>query len=125
MGNRAISDVFVFNTAIDTRPPQISKIRSQGDVQTVEIQPDRSRAAQLIVSWETDEPATSQVLYGEGARGDNYPFSTQTDSEMRTKHVLVVNNLSPSKVYHFKVVSKDGAGNAGESGSVTAITPKG
>jgi hypothetical protein len=107
------------------RPPEISGIRSEGDVQSADIQPDRSRAAQLIISWETDEPATSQVLYGEGAGGDNFPFSTQTDSQMRMKHVIVVNNLSPSKVYHFKVVSKDGASNVGESGSVTAITPKG
>lgn len=37
---------------------------------------------------------------------------------------MVISNLSPSRVYHFKVISKDAAGNVGESGSVTAITPK-
>ena len=124
MGNRAISDVYSFTTATDTRPPQVFGIKSEGDVQSSDVQSDRSRSAQLVISWETDEPSTSQVLYGEGAGGDGYPFSTQTDSEMRYKHVVVVSNLSPSKVYHFKIISKDSAANTGESGSVTAITPK-
>lgn len=124
MGNRAVSAVHAFTTATDTRPPEISSIRSEGDIQSSDIQSDRSRSAQLIISWETDEPSSSQVLYGEGAGNDGYPYSTQTDSEMRTKHVIIVSNLTPSKVYHFKVVSKDNAGNVGESGSVTSITPK-
>jgi hypothetical protein len=124
MGNRAVSDVYTFTTATDTRPPQVFSIKSEGDVQSSDVQADRTRSAQLVISWETDEPSTSQVLYGEGAGGDGYPFSTQTDSEMRYKHVIVVSNLAPSKVYHFKVISKDIAGNVGESGSVTAITPK-
>jgi hypothetical protein len=124
MGNRATSDVYAFTTATDTRPPEVFGIRSEGDIQSSDIQTDRSRSAQLIISWETDEPSTSQVLYGEGAANDGYPYSTQTDAEMRYKHVMIVSNLTPSKVYHFKVVSKDSAGNVGESGSVTSITPK-
>jgi hypothetical protein len=124
MGNRAVSDVYAFTTATDTRPPKVSGIRSEGDIQSSDIQSDRSRSAQLIISWQTDEPSTSQILYGEGAASDGFPYSTQTDSQMRYEHVLIVSNLSPSKVYHFKVVSKDSAGNVGESGSVTSITPK-
>jgi hypothetical protein len=124
MGNRAVSEVYAFTTATDTRPPEVYGIKSEGDIQSSDIQTDRSRSAQLIISWETDEPSTSQVMYGEGAANDGYPYSTQTDSEMRYKHVIIVSNLSPSKVYHFKVVSKDSAGNVGESGSVTSITPK-
>jgi hypothetical protein len=77
-----------------------------------------------VISWDTDEPSTSQVFYGEGANGEGFPYSTQTDAEMRTKHVVLISNLAPSKVYHFKVVSSDIARNNGESGSVTAITPK-
>ncbi len=124
MGNRAVSDVYAFTTATDTRPPVISSIKSEGDIQSSDIQSDRSRSAQLIISWKTDEPSTSQVLYGEGATNDGFPYSTQTDSQMRYEHVMIVSNLSASKVYHFKVVSKDSAGNVGESGSVTSITPK-
>lgn len=126
MGNRATSLPYSFTTAIDTRPPDIFNIRSSSDIQSLESQSDRSRSAQLIISWETDEPATSQVLYGEGVGLDGgYSFSTPLDSELRFKHVVVVGNLSPSKVYNFKVLSRDAAGNLGESGSVTAITPKG
>jgi hypothetical protein len=125
MGNRAVSEVYAFTTATDTRPPEVFGIKSEGDIQSSDIQTDRSRSAQLIISWETDEPSTSQVLYGEGAANDGYPYSTQTDAEIRYKHVMIVSNLAPSKVYHFKVVSKDSVGNVGESGSVTSITPKG
>ncbi|MFA7682991.1 MAG: hypothetical protein WCX94_02490, partial [Candidatus Dojkabacteria bacterium] len=95
MGNRATSDVYAFTTATDTRPPVVSGIKSEGDVQSSDIQSDRSRSAQLIISWDTDEPGTSQVLYGEGAGNDGYPYSTQTDGEMRTKHVIIVSNLTP------------------------------
>lgn len=123
-GNRAVSDAYLFTTATDTRPPKISNIKSYGDIQSADIQSDRSRSGQLIISWDTDEPSSSQVMYGEGTNSDSYAFSTQTDGEMRYKHVIIVANLSPSKVYHFKALSKDSAGNTGESGSVTAITPK-
>ena len=37
-------------------------------------------------------------LYGEGTSGI-YNYSTQTDSELRTKHVVVISGLTPSKVY--------------------------
>ena len=123
-GNRAISDPYLFTTATDTRPPKISNIKSYGDTQSADVQTDRSRSGQLVISWDTDEPSSSQVMYSEGASGDNYSYSTQTDGEMRQKHVIIVANLAPSKVYHFKVLSKDEAGNLGESKSVTAITPK-
>ena len=124
MGNRATSEIYAFTTATDTRPPEISGIKSEGDIQSSDVQSDTGRSAQLIISWETDEPSTSQVLYGEGANSDGYPYSTQTDGDLRYNHVVIISNLSPSKVYHFKVVSKDSAGNVGESGSVTSITPK-
>ena len=125
MGNRTDSDLYTFTTAVDTRPPEIFNIRSVGDIQGRDVQPDRNRSAQLVISWETDEPATSQVLYGEGTSLGHYPFSTQTDLEYRMKHVVIVSHLSPSTVYNFKIVSRDLAGNVGESSGITAITPKG
>ncbi|HCC68166.1 TPA: hypothetical protein DEP90_03130 [Patescibacteria group bacterium] len=123
MGNKAFSDTITFTTATDTRPPVISNARVVGDLISRTIQSEKSRSAQLIVSWETDEPATSRVEYGEGTMG-TYSSSTNINSELRTKHSIVLTNLTPSKVYHLKLVSDDIAGNIGEYGPMISITPK-
>ena len=123
LGNKATSDEIRFTTATDTRPPKITNIKVQGDLLSRNIQSERSRSAQLIVSWETDEPSTSRVEYGEGTSGI-YNYSTQTDSELRTKHVVVISGLTPSKVYSIGVVSVDTAENEANSTPIVTITPK-
>ena len=123
MGNKAYSDTVTFTTATDTRPPEISNARVVGDLISRAVQSEKSRSAQLVVCWETDEPATSRVEYGEGSLGE-YVNSTNTGQDLRTKHSVVINNLIPSKVYHLNIVSEDIAGNIGEYGSIISITPK-
>ncbi len=123
MGNRAISDKVTFTTATDTRPPIISNVKVMGDLISRSIQGDKSRSAQLIVTWDTDEPSTSHVEYGEGSLG-NYTSSTSISSEIRTKHSVIISNLSPSKVYNVNIVSEDIAGNQSEKGPIITITPK-
>jgi hypothetical protein len=76
-----------------------------------------------VVSWETSEPATSRVEFGEGG-ASLYTSSTKLDQELRTKHLVIVSGLTPSKVYSLKVVSSDSYGNASEYGPLVSITPK-
>jgi len=123
LGNKAISEMLRFTTSTDTRPPEISNVKVQGDLLSGSIQSDTSRSAQLIISWDTDEPSTSRIEYGEGTQGI-YTSSSQTDNELRTKHVVIITGLVPSKVYSLKVISSDIAGNAKEFGPVISITPK-
>ncbi|MCC7290379.1 DUF2341 domain-containing protein [bacterium] len=59
-----------------------------------------------MVSWETNEIATSQVEYGTSelyglitAEGDINPRVTE--------HFLQLTNLSPCQIYHYRVISKD------------------
>lgn len=123
LGNKAVSDEVRFTTATDTRPPEILNIRVEGTVMSTSVQTDRNRSAQLIVRWETDEPATSRVEYREGS-GDSYNNSTQTETEKRTKHVVIISGLTPSKVYNLNIISSDEAGNIREMKPVISITPK-
>ena len=123
LGNKATSSTINFTTLTDTRPPVISNAHVEGTLLSSSIQGDKDRSAQLIVSWETDEPSDSRVEYGEGSSG-LYASSTQTDSEQRTKHTVIISGLTPSKVYHLNIISKDISGNVVEYNPLIAITPR-
>ena len=122
IGNEATSDTQLFTTATDTRPPQISDFRVEGSVNPTSAG-SRESSAQLIVSWNTDEPGTSQVEFGEGT-GADYSSKTQEDSNLTLNHLVVISGFTPSKVYHLRAISKDKAGNEGLSIDMVTITPK-
>lgn len=123
IGNEAISDTQRFTTATDTRPPQITDLRVEGAAIPPTATTAQESTAQLIVSWNTDEPAASQVEFGEGT-GTTYSSKTQEDSNLTYNHVVIISNLTPSKVYHLRAISKDKAGNVGHSIDTVTITPK-
>jgi hypothetical protein len=123
-GNEAESDPQRFTTATDTRPPQVSEVNVEGIVATRGGNGgDDEAEAQLVVSWTTDEQSTSQVEYGEGT-GTTYAQKTQEDTGLVTNHTVVISGLTPSKVYHLRIVSRDKASNVGNSIDTVAITPK-
>lgn len=123
VGNEATSDAQRLTTATDTRPPQISDLHVEGSNIPAVTQTAQEQTAQLIVSWNTDEPATSQVEFGEGT-GSTYAQKTQEDSNLTFNHIVIISNLTPSKVYHLRSLSKDKAGNVGNSIDTVTITPK-
>ena len=43
---------------------------------------------------------------------------------MTYNHVVILSNLVPSRVYHFRAMSTDSAGNEGYSVDTVTITPK-
>lgn len=123
LGNEAVSDRLRFTTATDTRPPKISDMVIEGsNVPQVSTTAQGSNS-QLIVTWTTDEPATSQVEYGEGT-GTTYSQITQEDQTLTYNHLVIVSGLTPSKVYHLRAISKDSAGNISRSVDTVTITPK-
>lgn len=122
IGNEARSEEIVFTTAFDTRPPLITDVKVEGSVLSAGASQEE-KIAQLVVTWTTDEPATSQVEYGEGS-GTTYSQKTQEDSNFGFNHLVVISNLTPSKVYHLRSVSKDEAGNETKSIDTVTITPK-
>ncbi len=122
IGNEASSERITFTTATDTRPPQVLDVRAEGG-EVIPASNDQDVVSQLIVSWTTDEPSTSQVEFGEGT-GLDYPQKTQEDSNLTLNHMVIISNLSPSKVYHLRAISKDKADNEGVSLDLVTITPK-
>ena len=123
VGNEAISDTQTFTTATDTRPPQISGLKVEGNMAPSGGGSGQEQLSQLIVTWNTDEAATSQVEFGEGT-GSNYSQKTQEDSNLTFNHLVVISNLSPSRVYHLRAISKDSVGNTQKSIDTVTITPK-
>src|SRR3989338_3382119 len=123
IGNEAVSDSQRLTTATDTRPPQISELNVEGAAIPPTASTAQESTAQLIVSWNTDEPATSQVEYGEGT-GTSYSSKTQEDSNLTYNHLVIISGLTPSKVYHVQAVSTDKADNIGSSIDTVTITPK-
>jgi hypothetical protein len=122
-GNEARSEKQNFTTATDTRPPKISNMKVEGSV-TKTVSGSSEKLTQLIISWTTDEPASSQVEFGEGT-SSTYPQKSQEDSQPKLNHLVVVPNLPPSRVYHVRAASKDTSGNVGNSVDTVTITPKG
>lgn len=119
-GNLAVSDVQTFKTALDTRPPKISNIT----VETTIKGSGSEAKGQVIVSWDTDEPSTSQVAYGQGSPG-SYSNKTSEDSELVTSHTVVISDLSTSSIYQIQPISKDKADNEADGTNQSAIIGRG
>lgn len=117
------SAYYTFTTTLDTTPPVLSAIS------TPVVAPK-----QAVVVWKTDEPATSQVLYG--TTTGTYPKYSVTDMTMSIYHVVTLssqttnggaaggtNELTPTTPYFFVVKSADVAGNTATSPEQTFTTP--
>ena len=121
VGNEALSEVLNFTTDSDTRPPAISDVKVDGSINKGVSGEDVT--AQLVVTWNTDELASSQVEFGEGT-GSVYAQKTQADGNLTFNHTVLVSGLTPSKVYHLRVISADATANEGKSVDVVKVTPK-
>lgn len=91
------------SSAGDSAPPIIS------DVAVSDV---TSRSA--TITWQTDEPATTQVEYG---LDSSYGSITPLISALVTNHRVTLVDLRPSSTYHFRVKSTNAGG--------TAVSPDG
>ncbi len=116
-GNLAVSDAQNLRTALDTRPPKISDVI----VETAIRGTGAEARGQIVISWTTDEPATSQVGYSEGSTTSNFNNKTSEDTGLATEHVVIISDLPTSRVYSVQPISKDRSGNSGTGEAGTAI----
>lgn len=72
------------------------------------VQVTEITSSSAVVQWLTDEPATSQVLYGIG----NSDSSTTATTTYSTFHRVTITGLLPYKFYQFQVRTADHNGNA-------------
>ena len=112
-GNTSTStdNTFVTITTPDTIPPVISNMAS------TQIS-DRS----AVITWKTDEAATSELAYGTTL---SYGSTSASLSPLVTDHSLSLASLSPSTTYHFRITSRDGAGNISSSSDQIFVTLSG
>jgi hypothetical protein len=82
----------------DTQAPTISSVSANSIT---------SNSATIV--WTTNESSDSQIEYGPTA---SYGSQTSLDISMVTSHSVLLNSLSPSTVYHYRVKSKDAVGNS-------------
>ncbi len=116
-GNLATSDKQVFKTALDTRPPSVSDIVIEPSIRGTGTE----ARGQIIVSWKTDEPSTSQVAYAEGSAATVFNNKTAEDAQLTTEHLVIISDLPPSRVFTILPISKDKSGNASSSTGQAAI----
>ncbi|MCW1949380.1 MAG: fibronectin type III domain-containing protein [Candidatus Shapirobacteria bacterium] len=119
MSNGAEAVIQKMKTSADMRSPTISNI----NIETVVSGVGDEAKAQVIVSWDTDEPATSQVEYGQGT-GSDYPNKTQKDSNLTLNHSVTISDLEPTQVYHMRIITEDKMTNGSQSYDNVVITPK-
>lgn len=100
--------VFVQNPAPDATAPVISAVR----VTNV----NRSEAT---IRWNTDEAANSQVEYG---LSTSYGSFSSLDADLVSEHIVRLSGLEAATTYHFRVWSRDAAGNVRVSGDFTFRT---
>lgn len=91
----------------DSTPPTISAVL---------VVPAATRA---VVSWNTDEPTEAQIEYGPTA---SYGASTAPSAAFASSHSFVLTGLSAATLYHYRVRSRDAAGNVATSGDLTFTT---
>ncbi|MFC1746040.1 fibronectin type III domain-containing protein [Candidatus Riflebacteria bacterium] len=88
--------VFIFTEA-DQLAPTLSNIQATGITET-----------SATITWNTNEPATSRVEYGLSAL---YGSSTTELTDLTTSHTVILTSLKANSQYHYRVKSKDAAGN--------------
>jgi hypothetical protein len=98
-GNEGVSDDQTFKTSEspDITPPVISNI------QVINITETSGN-----VTWQTDEPSTSQVQYG---LSNAYELGTLSSTDLVISHAIPLLGLTQNTLYHFQVSSTDAAGN--------------
>lgn len=75
-----------------------------------------------VIPWNTYKAADSQVEYGTTTKyGLSTPL-TDTANNMTRSHKISLAGLKPATLYHFRVKSKDAAGNLAVSADMTFTT---
>ncbi|MCK5505166.1 MAG: fibronectin type III domain-containing protein, partial [Thermodesulfovibrionia bacterium] len=64
------------------------------------------------IEWNTDEPASCSVDYGEG---ETYEKGSIVGTSFETQHSILLTDLDPATLYHYQITSADKKGNIANS----------
>lgn len=103
------SSTWAFTTG-DTTSPVITNIATSSVATT-----------SAAISWNTNEAASTKVVYSTGSSFASTTSETDTSPRL-TSHTKTISNLTACTTYNFKVVSRDGFANAATSSSYLFTT---
>ncbi|OAI43833.1 hypothetical protein AYO38_10375, partial [bacterium SCGC AG-212-C10] len=106
-------DTFIHDSvaAGDITPPVVTGVQST-----------LVTSSSATITWNSDEPATSQVEYGTSTGyGTLAPLTP--DLTLVTAHSQPLSGLAGNTTYHYRVLSKDAAGNSTASPDSSFVTP--
>lgn len=116
-GNSTLSSEFTFTTQTpittgDTTSPTISSVVAVSLLNSVSV------------GWITNEPSTTKVYYSPTSPVNLSSTNTLSveSNELKTRHLIVVPNLSVNTNYYMVIQSKDAAGNIQSTTEFTAKT---
>lgn len=84
---------------VDTIAPGIADVETE------------SAYNEAYVYWTTDKATDALVQFGESGGDDSFLTRSAYRAELATGHEVLLRGLLPDKLYYFKVVSRDAAGN--------------
>lgn len=128
-GQETESETFSFTTLVDTQAPIIEFVKTEMSLIT-KGQDDR---VQAVITWNTEEKSTSEIIYTEGVQSaiseeemgtDANIKLVKTEGELTSKHVIVVTDFRVGSVYTLRAKSIDEAGNVSYSKNYTVLTPQ-
>jgi uncharacterized repeat protein (TIGR01451 family) len=116
----ALDDVRLYARALS--PSEIAVLAGPADVTAPSITAvgaSNVSTSGATLAWTTDEPADSQVEYGPTT---SYGSVTTLDTTPLVAHSQTLSGLAPGTMCHYRVKSRDAAGNLGISGDHTFTT---
>ncbi|NNE08910.1 MAG: hypothetical protein HKN20_10165 [Gemmatimonadetes bacterium] len=106
--SRSGDRTFVLNPSSDTTPPEIEQVT------VIDVTSQSAR-----IAWSTNENAEGQIEYG---LTESYSSATPVDTAHVLEHEVLLEDLERAATYHFRVVSRDPAGNVSFSDDLVLTT---
>ena len=102
------NEISVVVGSVDDRPPAIMTVVTTGITD-----------AAATIGWTTDEPSDALVEFGLDA---NYGSAIAADPALTTTHAVQLTGLAAATTYHYRVKSRDAAGNLAVSDDFSFTT---
>jgi hypothetical protein len=100
---------------------EVSKVLSDTTAPIISgVRPTNLTSTGVVIIWNTNKTATSQVEYGASA---SYGITSALDTTLTASHSTTLRGLPSSVTFHYRVKSTDAAGNLAVSGDQTFTTP--
>lgn len=114
-GTEVTSEQKSFTTGKDTKEPLIDQVKTD----TALTQNER---VQAIISWKTDEPAMTYLIYKKGKDGEEK--EVPVSEILAQQHVSVITAFEQGTVYYYKVKAIDASDNEAVSNEFALLTPR-